>query len=231
MPPVHLIHWGDPQVEEPEIPEIIGVWKDEGAKFLYNSRQLDNPAPTVLYEELRKAFEDRDCQIVYLSCHGNEEGFFYSRDCSGQGQVTYPQFETWLRSFELDSEENTRWLVLGSCRAMSPAVKLERYLPEWVTLIAGYSGEPSPSDVADLISGFALNLADYGKTIGIAISAAAEATRGKGIDAQFEAMKAAFGTADASFRDCPERHVSTEAKRHLLIVKRRYPSFVWDPAR
>lgn len=229
MPPIYMIHWGDPSKEAPELPGIAKIWTEQGAKFNYVSRYVPELSPTNLCEALRQSFEDPECQIVYLTCHGNDDGFCYSRDAASN--VPYAHFANWLNSYDLDSDENSRWLVLGSCRAMSPGVVLERSMPKWLTLLAGFSGEPVANDVADLISGLSLNLADYGSEIGKAISAAADDNRGKGIDAQFAAMKTAFGVADATFRDSPDRFVSEVAKEHLLIVKRRYPSFAWDPLR
>jgi len=213
MPPIHLIHWGPPE-ESKELADIIDWWK-------INGRIINNQThyiPEANLDELRAALtiaaEDINSQVIYFTCHGNTEGFAFS----DKTLLTYPVFASWLSKMNPPNKDTIKEIIFGSCKAMSPEVGIEQYMPEWVWEVAGFKGYPFASDVADLASGSIENLQSWGSAVATALSQTTE-----------ENHKEAFDKAVKAFPYNPKKHVAQDKINDVLILSRNLDTLQWNP--
>ena len=212
MPAIHLIHWGPPG-ESKELQDILDWWKTNNRNISNKTHYIPNANLVLLRDEFTKAAEDIDSQVIYFTCHGNTEGFAFS----DRTLLTYSVFASWLSGMKPPGSTPIKEIIFGSCESMSPVVRIEQYMPEWVWELAGFKGRPFANDVADLAAGSIENLQSWGSAIGTALSQTTE-----------DNFQRAFEEADKAFTYNPKKYVATDKANDVLILRRNPATSRWD---
>jgi len=230
MHPVYLIHWGDPRFEVPELPKISKSWWKSGNKINHCSIFISSNNPEALFLQIIIALCDEDCQVIYLSCHGLEDGFSFT---GGEScDITYTEFKKKLNEFPA-VERGPVSVIFGSCEAMSDSINIQNGLPEWIFEVAGFVDKPAPRQVAQLTVELLQHTIDYFREISKHMADAAIGTKststdvGQQIDAKFKAMKKAFDKADASYKPLSGVKVKGSGK-DVVIKKRKTGTDDWE---
>lgn len=226
MPPVHLVLWGNPEVEYSEEGEIRMAWETAAAQHHFAVVRASNPEPSAFRMALTAAIQDPSSQIVYISCHGTEIGVSFGEETS---PVPYSEIARWLACIELGSPEDPdhgiRTLVFGFCESMNTDIMLETLMPYWASSVIGFTGRPRASEVAQLVAGTVTNLADWVHDVMDEIGR--DTTPPGPGETEWDALGKSFDRAADGAADDPARNL-TDADRACVVIARRDPvTKVW----
>ena len=122
--------------------------------------------------------------------------------------------------------EGDRWLVFGFCYAMSPDIKIEELMPEWVMRVAGFIGEPRAPEVAQLMAGITTNLKEWvqnimAKTDEILTKAPPSTVT------PWKATEIAFNSAADLTPDDPAKNNLPDDRENIIIASRDPDTLTW----
>ncbi len=230
MPPVHLVLWGNPNFEYPEGEEVRLAWDVAQAQCCVQITKIDDENPEALRVALKLAIEDCETQIVYLSCHGSEEGLSFSRQ--KPPSISYKTLSTWFGAMNQEIKDDgvgcgSRWLVFGSCESMSPVVNIELRMPSWVVFVAGFVGSPPASEVAQLVAGITINLKNWVERVFAETAIRLEAMPLEHAN-DWGVTRDTFESAAECVPDDPAMNVLPENKGSVVIARRNPDTGEWS---
>ena len=155
--PIALVHWSDPKAEYDELGEIKLLLEATlfGGDLLAQAKRvpeiaelrISNSSLNAMRRELTCFLRRHaNLQLLYFSCHGNEDGFSF--DERGDPTIPYSEFGEMLNSAL--SRHDCVHIVFGSCLAMASSICIEQYMPRSIYAVSGFTGCPKATDVAAL---------------------------------------------------------------------------------
>jgi len=195
--PVHLVHWGDPSIEQDEVGEIRSWLEMGGNPASVQEHRIIGTDPNLMKEAIRAALSDLASQIIYITCHGNLNELLYAEE--SDISVKKSEFSQWLSEMSPSKQAlfpgdegdfHEICLVFGACETFGVNSLFEDSLPIWVSKIYGFRGKPSSGDVISLASGVIDDLYERGNAASNAMSEGA--SKVQGLEAKFSAMQAAL---------------------------------------
>jgi hypothetical protein len=104
-----------------------------------------------------------ELQILYLSCHGNQDGVGFKGD--GPVSILFDELFNAMKSAGRDAQKPVT-VILGFCHAMDHPIKIEEFAPDWIFELVGFKESPTDLQVSELGAGIITDLVDFGKSLG-----------------------------------------------------------------
>ena len=154
--PIHYFYWGSETAGRvSELDEIGSTlnWQGDNIKSGITEHIINSKSGLDFLNKLKQVCKEPNCQIIYISTHGSGTELYYDNDdnCS----ITIKQLTATL--FQCVEDERCMTIVFGSCQTVADAYQIENMMPSGVSRIYGFSQNPSPKQVAQLMAKIIFN--------------------------------------------------------------------------